>query len=118
MDQQLCLAHGIHLGVTDVFYAEQKEDENLEVEESVDSNEVSDDDDDEESNDENEDIDDSEVEENGPEVTVTDREEAPELVASIKTLIDRLRKSINIINKSPSQIIQVAGTSEKMAERK
>ena len=97
IDQQLCLAHGIHLAVVEVVYDPKKEPEEesiLEVEES-DTGDSSDDDD-----------------ENKPEVEITEGEPL-ELNESIKDLIQRLRKSVNNINKSPVKVWELQEAVKK-----
>ena len=103
VDQQLCLAHGIHLGVVDVYYAEEnKEEEQLQLEMEDEDNSDSEDEFDEIEENSN-----SDDENDGPEVMVTDGENIPEFNESIKNLILRLRKSANILNKSPVKQAQL-----------
>ena len=95
IDQQLCIAHGIHLGVTDVVYISKKDvEEEFEAsDDELDSNEDSDDE--------------SDFENDGPEFEITDGDDIPELVETIKELIDRLRKVVIKIHASPVKVYEL-----------
>ena len=100
--QQLCIAHGIHLAVLDVFTKE--------VEEQLDDEEEESDGNDSESDFDNESSPDSENEESedeaedGPEIDFVDDDNVPEFVESINDLIIRLRKAVKKIIKSPIKV--------------
>lgn len=110
IEQQLCLAHGNHLGVVDVVYKGKKASEEF-ADEEVDE-EIEDSDDEEESN--STDSDDSDEDnENGPEVEFIEGEEELELNDAIKDLIDRVRMAVNKINKSPVKSWELQQTVKK-----
>ena len=94
IEQQLCLAHGNHLGVMSVVSKNKKkkkafdDDNQIVVEEEEEESNLSD-------------SDDGEDDENYPEVDYIEGEEELELIDAIKDLIERVRMAVNKINGSP-----------------
>ena len=97
IEHQLCLAHGNHLGVTDVICKKKKLSDEFVEEEDV-GNISADEEDDEE---EESDSDEEDEDENEPEVKYFESEEELDLSDAIKDLIENLTKAVNKINFSP-----------------
>ena len=93
IEQQLCLAHGNHLGVMSVVSKNKKASEAF-----VDNNQIVAEVEDESNLSDSEN---GEDHENYPEVDFIEGEEELELIDAIKDLIDRVRWHVNHINGSP-----------------